>query len=320
MFMVEVTMPTDDAKQILFILSVKAGNGKSLGLSRRIQAIYAAAGAGDRVEILLTQHGDHAYDAAAAFADTYGENGIVFICGGDGSSSEVANALANTDCAMGVLPFGTANDFSKILYTKKESKDFDGLLQRTLTPTIRKIDAIYFNGRYALNVISFGFDTIVLQNALKIMRRLLFVGSTGYAFGVVMSLFSKKKFPVAITWVDEHGVEHTLEKTMVLSAIGNGRYYGNGFQPSPNAELDDGLLDFSFAEAMSFFSFISLIKRYRQGTHAGHPKIHVGRGTRGTIRPRAPLTSIFGNSDGIIFDEAELHFEVARDAINFAYI
>lgn len=320
MFMVEVMMPTNNDTHVMFILSAKAGNGKSLGLSRRVQAIYDAAGVGDRLEILMTQHGDHAYDAAAAFADRYGAKGIVFICGGDGSSSEVANALVNTDCAMGVLPFGTANDFAKVLYTKKEIKDFDGLLRRTLTPVIRKIDAIYFNGRYALNVISFGYDTIVLQNAYKIMHRLPFVGGVGYPLGVLKSLFSKRRFPVAITWIDERGVEQTLEKTMVLSAIGNGRYYGNGFQPAPQAELDDGLLDFSFVEAMSFFSFIALINRYRQGTHLGHPNVHAGRTTRGTIRPLAPLTTIFGNSDGLIFEEADLHFEVAPGAINFAFI
>ena len=41
---------------------------------------------------------------------------IVVACGGDGTLTEVASALVNTDITMGIIPFGTANALSQVLH------------------------------------------------------------------------------------------------------------------------------------------------------------------------------------------------------------
>ena len=41
---------------------------------------------------------------------------IIVACGGDGTLTEVASALVNTDVTMGVIPFGTANALSQVLH------------------------------------------------------------------------------------------------------------------------------------------------------------------------------------------------------------
>ncbi|MFZ8199992.1 diacylglycerol kinase family protein [Alteromonas portus] len=41
---------------------------------------------------------------------------IVIACGGDGTLTEVASALVNTDITMGIIPFGTANALSQVLH------------------------------------------------------------------------------------------------------------------------------------------------------------------------------------------------------------
>jgi YegS/Rv2252/BmrU family lipid kinase len=303
----------------LFILSVKAGNGKSLKLTRTIEEMYREAG--QDVTILVTQHGTHAYESAKAFAAEHGEQGIVFICGGDGSTSEVANALANKNTAMGVLPLGTANDFSRMLYTKKEAADLTGLLRRTLHPTIRPIDLIHLNDRYSINITSFGFDTIVLEHAYEVMRELPFVGSAGYALGIVKSLFSRKKFGIEAVWTDEEGRTHRqVQKSMMLGALCNGGYYGNGFNPAPMAKTDDGILHVCLVDAMPFPQFLTMIRAYKKGTHINHPKIKMGNAVSGTFRPLKPDTSILGNIDGIIFNEPEIRFEAAPKALKFAFI
>lgn len=308
------------AHHTLFILSVKAGNGKSLGLSRRIESMYEAVGRRSDVSILVTEHGDHAYEAAALFAAEHGGKGIVFICGGDGSTSEVANALAKKETAMGVLPLGTANDFSKMLYSKKDAADLEGLLRRTLTPVIRPIDLIRINDRYAVNIVSFGYDTIVLRNAYGIMQALPFVGSAGYALGVVRSLFSAKRFEIEAVWTDEHGGEHRHERPLILGALCNGGFYGNGFHPAPDAKTDDGRLHIVLADTMSFKDFATLIPRYKKGTHTSHRKITMSTAVRGVFKPKRPGDLILGNSDGIIFEEPEVRFEVEPLALKFAFI
>lgn len=313
-------MTDRDNRQVMFILSVKAGNGRSLGLSRRIEAIYRAKGRDDSLSILVTEHGAHAYEAAGAFADKHGANGLVFICGGDGSTSEVANALAHKDAAMGVLPLGTANDFSKMLYNKKEAKHLEGLIERSLNPDIRKIDLIRLNDHYSINIVSFGYDTIVLQNALWIMDKAPFVGKTGYALGVVKSLFSRKRFDLAIEWTDKDGETHESNHSLILGAICNGGYYGNGFNPAPMAAIDDGVLQICLAETMKAHEFLPLIARYKKGTHIDHPKIRIAHVVEGVIRPVLPDTTVLANFDGIVFEEPEIRFAVEKDALNLAFI
>lgn len=313
-------MTDPQQREVMFILSVKAGNGKALGLSRRIESIYEAHGRGDKLSILVTEHESHAYEAATAFSEKHGKDGLVFICGGDGSTSEVANALAHKDTAMGVLPVGTANDFSKMLYDKREAKQLDHLIERSLTPTIQKIDLIRVNDFYSINIVSFGYDTIVLKNALWIMEKMPFVGKTGYALGVVKSLFARKRFDLDIEWQDKTGQNHRAERPLILGAICNGGYYGNGFNPAPMANIDDGILQICLADSMKVSAFFSLIGRYKKGTHVGHPKIQIGDAVKGVIRPKLPDKTVLANYDGIVFEEPEIHFAVEKDALNLALI
>ena len=53
-----------------------------------------------------------------ALADRAKQDGahIIVACGGDGTLTEVASALVNTDVTMGIIPFGTANALSQVLH------------------------------------------------------------------------------------------------------------------------------------------------------------------------------------------------------------
>ena len=53
-----------------------------------------------------------------ALAEQAKKNGahIVIACGGDGTLTEVASALVNTNITMGIIPFGTANALSQVLH------------------------------------------------------------------------------------------------------------------------------------------------------------------------------------------------------------
>jgi diacylglycerol kinase (ATP) len=70
-------------------------------------ALEVLRGGGVQAELVPTRSRDHAGDetqeAIAAGCDT------IFACGGDGTVHNIAQVLANTDVALGVLPMGTAN-------------------------------------------------------------------------------------------------------------------------------------------------------------------------------------------------------------------
>jgi YegS/Rv2252/BmrU family lipid kinase len=306
-------------RKTLFILSVKAGNGRALRLTRRIENIYSAEGREDDLSILVTKHGSHAEEAAAAFAAQHGANALIYICGGDGSTSEVANAIAHTPAAMGVVPVGTANDFSRMLYEPKLRRSLDELMQRSLTPSIRPIDLIRINDVYSINIVSFGHDTTVLQSAYDTMQKLPWIGGVGYMIGVLRTLFADKKFPVDIEYTDTEGRRHRDHLDLITATICNGGFYGNGFNPAPEAKLDDGIIHLGLASEMPFRQFASLLMRYRKGTHLDSDKFMLKDAVSGRII-RRDGEMITANRDGIIFQADALDFAVVLGAVNFAFL
>jgi diacylglycerol kinase family enzyme len=53
----------------------------------------------------------------------------------------------------------------------------------------------------------------------------------------------------------------------------NGRYYGGGFNPVPQAEPDDGILDFLIVKEVSRLNVASMVGKYSKGRYAELPEI-----------------------------------------------
>ena len=53
-----------------------------------------------------------------------------------------------------------------------------------------------------------------------------------------------------------------------MICIANGRWYGGGFNPLPEAEPDDGLLDVLMVKAVSRLTVAQVIGKYKAGRHA----------------------------------------------------
>ena len=58
----------------------------------------------------------------------------------------------------------------------------------------------------------------------------------------------------------------------MLTAIGNGRYCGGGFNAVPEALLDDGLIDIAIIKKISRLTFIGLVGSYQKGTYLTNEK------------------------------------------------
>ena len=87
------------------IFNPKARSEKSRDLASLLREVAPEA----RL-LMTTGPGDARRLAAEAAHDGFR---IVAAAGGDGTVNEVANGLAGTDTALGVLPIGTMNVFSK---------------------------------------------------------------------------------------------------------------------------------------------------------------------------------------------------------------
>jgi len=80
-----------------------------------------------------------------------------------------------------------------------------------------------------------------------------------------------------------------FEQTTTMTAISNGRCFGNGFWVCPDASPQDGLFDLMVAEAISRMTILSLIPKITKGAHTHEPVIKMYRARRVVLDSQAPL-------------------------------
>jgi diacylglycerol kinase (ATP) len=80
----------------------------------------------------------------------------------------------------------------------------------------------------------------------------------------------------------------------MLVAVGNGPSYGGGMRVTPDARLDDGLLDVMVVGPISRPEFLRIFPRVYAGTHVRHPAVTIRRARSVTVA----ASGIVGYGDG----------------------
>ena len=275
------------------------------------------------VTISLTSGPDHVHRLALEWDEMWGDRGVVYIAGGDGSVNEVGAALARRKCAFGVIPMGTGNDFARGLYDGKVSRrDALALVERTRHAHFAPIDALWANEHICVNVFSLGYDTIVLREALRLHDRWPALGGLSYVGGVLRTSLQEKATPLRFSYyycgaAGDLGQPQRVEQECTAMLVGNGQYYGSGYRPLPQAVLDDGAADLLYADAMSLAKFATLIGSYRRGTHLHNSKVHLAR-MRELRVERSDGEPLLWNVDGIIHESASVALRLEPAALTLA--
>ena len=301
-----------------FILNPRAGRKDGSYLTGQIESVFASLPDAPDCQIILTERPGHATRLAADFAALYGSRLMVVACGGDGTAREVAAGLVDTEAAMSILPIGTANDFARVALS---TRDVDLLIPLLPYPCIRPIDLIAVDDEVSLNITSLGFDTKVQLKAMQLNTRFRFLGSSVYPLAIVLSLIGKRQYALRciLDIIDQEGLpkEITLQTNMILAAVCNGRYYGGGYNPAPTASLDDGQLVFSMVENMPLRRIMTLLPKYKKGTHLEDQAVHTWSVRSGEIEALDGV--LLGNYDGDAFQKKRIHFRVLPGALNFGF-
>jgi diacylglycerol kinase (ATP) len=235
-------------------------------------------------ELAVTEEPGHGIELAreAALA---GFSPIVS-AGGDGSINEVVNGLmqaADNDVAgpLGVIPLGSADDFSDMLGLEK---NVEAACRTILAGQTRAIDVGCVNGRYFDNNSAIGLEPMVTITE-RAMKRLK--GTPRYILAAVKTVLSHKPWHVRITWDDGE-----YEGWSALVSVGNTPRTGGAFWMTPRAEVDDGYLDFVFAkQKLGQLRLLRLLPSALQGSHIDQPVVAYHRTTRLTIEcdPPTPI-------------------------------
>ena len=136
------------------------------------------------------------------------------------------------------------------------------------------VDLIECNGRLALNVCSVGFDARIGFGAADFKKLPLVSGPLAYQLSAVRTIVQGIHRPYRVT-IDG---ERLPGEAFTLICACNGRYYGGGFNPCPDAVPDDGLLDFVVVPAVSRLTILTLIGKYAKGGAGDIPRILLRRG------------------------------------------
>ncbi|MBO5945772.1 MAG: diacylglycerol kinase family lipid kinase [Clostridia bacterium] len=189
-----------------------------------------------------------------------------FICiGGDGTINEIINgAPCNENVEFGVIPSGSGNDFVRNFTNKKLFAD----IEAQIDGEPMKIDLIKCNEHYSVNMVNIGFDCGVAKEAARLKKRWYIPAKFSYIAGIISMIFKKIGTKMRIIFPDGE----VVEKLYTLTAIGNGRFCGGGFCATPEASIDDGLIDICAIDKVSLFKFFCLVGSYKKGTHLNNKK------------------------------------------------
>lgn len=294
----------------LFLISSKAGATEFHFSKNDIEKTYEKHGRLDEIIVAETQYKGHLEEIVYDFLKASFKEKVIIVLGGDGTLHEVVNLCLGHDVAIGLIPTGTGNDFAKNLDYKKFK------IGDTFDLQIKPIDLIRINNKYCVNVTSLGFDTEVLESAYEYLDKDKSLGKRAYLYAVRDRLRNLTYQDLQVDLRLADGSLVSLDGKFLISAICNGSFYGSGFNPAPDARIDDGIINYVVAYKFPKWQLLPLILKYKRGKHQSSPYLDEFKVVSGKIRSDKEFLA---NIDGEIFRDKVIKFEVEPMALNWAY-
>lgn len=260
-------------------------------------------------QCLLTQHPGGAEELARKLAES-GEEVRIYACGGDGTVSEVANGIAGASrAAMTCIPTGTGNDFLKNFGADAEKfQDAENLWDGPVFP----LDLIACNGRQCLTIACSGIDARVAESVHELGSSPLLNGRGSYLAAVAVNfLFRGIGHHWTVTLDDE-----VITDDFALVSMCNGRFYGGGSCPVPEARMDDGVLHTVLVKKISRPKFARLFSAYSNGGYRHLPPELIRVVTAQTVRIQAE-DEIVTCLDGECFHSRDVRLTLSDKKLNF---
>jgi diacylglycerol kinase (ATP) len=230
------------------------------------------------------------------------------VVGGDGMVNLGTNLLVGTKVPLGIVPSGTGNDMARglgIAYENAEAA-IESLASALMLPA-RAIDAgrvtVQNEERWFACVLSAGFDAIVNERANHMEHP---KGPSRYLIAMVLELVRLKPIPYRLVL---DGREIVTDGALI--SVGNNISLGGGMKVTPDALVDDGLLDVLVVKALSRLSFLRIFPRVFTGEHVSDPRVTIYRAKK----VRIESDGVVAYADGERFGMLPIDIEVVPQAL-----
>ena len=248
----------------LFIINPAAGSrDRTQMYTDAIEAACSARGLSYRIEVSA---GPGECTRLAREAAQTGEEVRIYACGGDGTLNEVVQGAAGySNAAVTVFSGGSGNDFVKLFDDPKAFFD----LERLLDAEEATFDLIRCNDDISLNICSVGLDARSAADVASYKRLPLLHGMRAYIASTVVNLLFKG--------ISEHYVVEVngevIDADQTFICVCNGRFYGGGFNPVPEADPTDGKLNVLLVKKVNLLQVPSAIGKYKDGKYKELPHL-----------------------------------------------
>jgi diacylglycerol kinase (ATP) len=270
-------VPDPQRPEVRFLVNPAAGRGTARARFEDLRVLASRAGAGF---VVSRSAADLAVQARRAV-----EDGVerLLVAGGDGTVHHAAQGLAGSACAMGVIALGTGNDLAATLGMPR---DLDAAVQRALSGPVRRIDLARVGETVCIGYAGVGFDSEVTRYANTVQR---LPKPLVYPWAVLHTLRTFE--PPLMKVVHDQGT--FLGRVMFANACNLPRF-GGGMRITPDARIDDGMLDLVIVKAVSRLTLLSIFPKVYAGRHVGHPAVELVRTRRVEITLDRDMTMYGG--------------------------
>lgn len=234
----------------------------------------------------------------------YKEKTRFYSVGGDGMLNQVIQGLVGTQHELVVIPYGTGNDFFKMI---SDQKDPEEVLKASLNGKSKAIDTVLLNDTYYINNACFGCDSVIANHVhddVKVPK--LFEGHQ-YEYSILRNFIDYPFYEVKIS---SHG-ELLYSGQVTLCACANAMYYGGAYKIAPHASLQDGLLDIVILDKINKALIPLYIKKVVDETLDQDKHAHVFQCDEVDIESKYPC-----NMDGEETKASTYHLKVIKNSLN----
>jgi diacylglycerol kinase (ATP) len=260
-----------------------------------------------------TAYPSHATELARQAAEDGYE--VVISVGGDGTTHEVINGLMQVPKErrprLGIVPVGTGNDFAGNVGLEDQPEH---CMNRAFCGESRRIDiALVESGtrrEYWGNTLGIGFDAKVTIHSRNVP---VLSGFLVYLLASLQTIILDHD-PADILFESD---QETWQDRNLILVLCNGPREGGGFFVAPDAQVNDGWLDYTAIKSVSRPMMLRLLLAVMNGTHGRFPQVRLGKFQELKISSDRPLVI---HADGEIFagfgtDVRELSVKVMPAAL-----
>lgn len=204
---------------------------------------------------------------------------VLVVAGGDGTFSNIVNAIYPSRLSLAFLPLGTGNAIQSALAYRGRLAN---MAQRIRNGQRHTYDLIRCDGKHLSFMASIGLDGAAVKLWTR-YRQQGFTGPKAYFLASLKAYLSEyRPGPVKLT-IDETDI--TIEKLLSLVVVKQ-PYFGLGMKVVPRARWDDGRLHALWTQAKWHQPMIGVTTSFTIGNRAGTYRA----GKTVQVRSKRPLT------------------------------